>query len=125
MKKVSFDFDNTLDFDIVQDFALSLIKDGIDVWIHSARFEESDIRPKWNDDIFKVVDKLGIPRHNIILTGMFDKYIFLENENFIWHLDDKKLECNAITERTNTIGVHFNKYDKNMEWKDKCVKLLK
>lgn len=124
MKKVSFDFDNTLDFDVVQEFALSLIKNGIDVWIHSARFPESDVRPKWNDDIYKVSDKLGIPRHNIILTEMYDKYIFLEDEDFIWHLDDKKLECKTITKKIDTKGIHFNKYDKNLEWKDKCIKLL-
>lgn len=125
MKKISFDFDNTLDNKEVQKFASKLITDGVDVWIHTSRFTESDIRPKWNDDIYEIANITGIPKKNIIFTEMYDKYIFFKDNGFIWHLDDKKNECKSITNKTSTTGIHFNKYDKELLWKNKCVKLLK
>jgi hypothetical protein len=42
MKKISFDFDSTLDRKLVQDFAYSLIKRGYEVWILTSRFEDCD-----------------------------------------------------------------------------------
>lgn len=121
--KVSFDFDGTLDNNNVQEFALKLINDGIDVWIHSARFCESEVRPRWNDDIYEVADRLGIPRENIVLTEMYDKFIFFQDRDFIWHLDDSSATIKSITEKTETIGIHYSHYSD--DWIKKCNKLIK
>lgn len=120
MKKVSFDFDGTLDNDEVQKFAIKLINNGIDVWVHSARFPESEVRPRWNDDIYKLADKLGIPKTNIVLTEMYDKFIFLQNNNFIWHLDDSTSTIKSINENSDVKGVHYSG-----NWLKKCKKLIK
>lgn len=121
--KVSFDFDNTLDQQEVQDFAMILINKGVDVWIHTARFPESEFRPKWNDDIYKVADELGIPIKNIVLTQMSDKFIFIRDKNFIWHLDDNSNECINITNHSDCIGVNYSSY--NNKWLNICTKIIR
>ena len=84
--KISFDFDGTLALSYVQEYAKTLIKKGIDVHIVTSRV--SDI-PEWNDDLFKVADNLGIKKENIHFTEGNPKVnFFINNSEFIWHLDD-------------------------------------
>ena len=123
--KVSFDFDETLDNEDVQKFAIELIKRGVEIWIHTARFPESEVRPRWNDDIYKVMYNIGIPRTNVVFTEMYDKYIFFKDKDFIWHLDNSSSTIKIINERTNTIGIHYITISKGNNWKKKCLKLLK
>jgi len=119
--KVSFDFDDTLDKEEVQQFAIELIDIGIDVWICTNRFPESEMIPRWNDDIYEIVDSIGISRSNIIFAQMSDKFVYLEDSNIIWHLDNSKPEIKAINKNSDVIGIHL--YDP--KWKSKCLKLLK
>lgn len=91
MKKVSFDFDNTLEFQSIQNYAKKLIEEGIEVHIVTSRYEDLS---KYSfecdhEDMFEVVNKLGIKKENIHFTNMEYKWrFFIKNPDFIWHLDD-------------------------------------
>lgn len=118
MTKVSFDFDGTLDREDVQGYAKSLIDLGIEVWICTARFSEHEYYSKrWNDDLYKVSDKIGIKRSNIKFCSMSDKYLFFEDKDFIFHLDDDMTEIKMINEYTKTKGVNLFG---NSEWMAEC-----
>lgn len=123
-KKVSFDFDSTLDRQDVQSFAKELIENNIDVWVHTSRYDYSEIiyLSNWNDDLYSVIENLGIPKSNVVFTQMIDKYKFLKDKDFIWHLDDDNIEVNLINRYTNVKGICV--YD-NKNWKSDCSELLK
>lgn len=127
MKKISFDFDSTLDRDDVQSFAKELINEGVEVWIITSRFSPEQAIKKWankswNNDLFEVADKLGISRDHIAFTAMQNKSEFIKNKDFIFHLDDDWVENEFINEETKTIGIsHFG----NKNWKNDCRETLK
>lgn len=133
MKSVSFDFDFTLSLRIVQDFASSLIHRGYDLWVVTSRFPD-DSEPKYkingrwapidNSDLFKVTDRLGIKRRQIIFTShqLKSEVINEMGLEFAFHLDDDWVELNHINKETTTIGVScFGAGN----WKQKCEKILK
>jgi hypothetical protein len=107
--KVSFDFDDTLEFEDVQKFAKELIDKDVEVHIVTSRFEDlKRYHPDMNathDDLFLVADKLGIPRDRIHFTNFNDKWKFLEGQDFVWHLDDNENEIKSITIFTECKGL--------------------
>jgi hypothetical protein len=121
MKKVSFDFDSTLDKRSVQKYALDLINKGFEVWICTSRLAPENANEGWNDDLFLVSDKLGVERGNIIFTNYEDKSDHLNEKGFIWHLDDDWIELNQINKKTDLKGVSVFG---NNKWKSKCNKIL-
>ena len=119
--KVSFDFDGTLSRIYVQEFAKTLIDDGLDVWICTSRLSpEKAPNNGWNDDLFKVANELGIPKSKVIFTNHEDKAEHL-TDDFIWHLDDDWIELNEINRKRKTVGVSVFG---NSLWKQKCLKIL-
>jgi hypothetical protein len=126
-KKVSFDFDSTLDRPFVQEFAKEMIERGLEVWIVTSRPEKYE--GKWvnfdpnNDDLFKVADELGIPRNRIHFTNhQLKADFFRENKGFLWHLDDDWVELRHINSETKTKGIScFGSGD----WKRKCERVMK
>lgn len=119
--KVSFDFDNTLSRTDVQEFAKTLIDNGLDVWICTSRLcPEKAPNNEWNDDLFKVANELGIPKSKVIFTNYEDKAEHL-TDDFIWHLDDDWVELNEINKQRKTVGVSVFG---NSVWKQKCLKIL-
>jgi hypothetical protein len=123
-KIVTFDFDSTLSRQDVQDYAYSLIKKGFDVWVLTSRYDELH-KHKYrhnptNDDLYKVTDKVGIPRWKIRFTCMRDKAEYLFGTDVIWHLDDDFVELNKINKETKTIGISVI----GSEYKSKCNRLL-
>lgn len=104
-KKVSFDFDGTLSRIDVQKYAKRLIKDGFEVWVVTARDQNSLSYD--NFDLFEVTDRVGISRNNIVFWGLqSDKSFFFKDTDFIWHLDDDWLEVDAINKYCeNTIAL--------------------
>jgi hypothetical protein len=123
-KIVTFDFDSTLSRKDVQDYAFSLINKGIDVWVLTSRYDELH-KHKYrhnptNEDLYKVTDKLKIPRDKIRFTCMRDKAEYLFGTNVIWHLDDDFVELNIINRETNTIGISVL----GSNYKSKCNKIL-
>lgn len=121
MMKVSFDFDSTLSRTDVQEFAKTLIDDGLDVWICTSRLcPEKAPNNEWNDDLFKVANELGIPKSKVIFTNYEDKAEHL-TDDFIWHLDDDWIELDKINKQRKTVGVSVFG---NSVWKQKCLKIL-
>lgn len=123
--KVSFDFDSTLTYQHVEDFASSLIKKGVEVWIVTSRHDGSmvDIPTGWNDEVLDTALRLGIPLTRIKFTNGKDKAIFFkDNEDFVWHLDDDWVEINQINLNTEVKGVTHIGNSKT--WKQHCKDLL-
>lgn len=133
MTQVSFDYDNTLSKQHVQDYVSSLINKGFEIWILTSRFQ-NPLDYTWNkslnihDDLFNVTKKLNISKEKIIFTNMIDKWSYLEQpykyniENFkpVLHLDDDYIELNGINKHTTVKGISVI----NSNWKHKCNKIL-
>ena len=119
---ISFDFDGTLSRNDVQEYARELMLRGINVWICTSRTSPKNSKEGWNDDLFKVADDLGVSRDRIIFTNYANKSEFINNYNFIWHLDDCNVELDFINTETKTNGISVWG---NTTWKRKCNKLLK
>lgn len=130
--KVSFDFDSTLDRPHIQEYAKELIERGIEVWIVTSRYDcehhltAYHTTPEYaqmaNRDLFEVADKLGIPRDRIEFTNFIDKWVFLKDKDFVWHLDDDWVENRGILNNTKTLAV--NSWG-NSAWKGKCERFLR
>lgn len=101
-KRVSFDFDSTLDMRVVQDYAFELIERGYEVWICTARFDNDEALKRWgnkdwNADLFAVAKSLKIPNERIIFCNMELKSDIIDETNeFLWHLDDCTVEVNNL-----------------------------
>jgi len=126
--KVSFDFDSTLSRKAVQEFAKELIQKGYEVHIVTSRFEDSMryADPRFqilrHKDLFRVCYYLNIPREHIHFTNMDDKYpFFLNNPDFLFHLDDDIEEIEMINTQTSVKGVLC---DKGQEWRKELNKGL-
>jgi hypothetical protein len=121
-KRVSFDYDGTLDIPIVQEYVKVLIERGYEVWILTAREHESTLlNKKWNDDLYDIAKYIGIQKEHIIFTAFEDKYLFLFDKNFIFHLDDSRLDLELIQENevnTKAIDIH------NKDWVKICEQTL-
>lgn len=125
MVKVSFDFDETLSRKEVQEYAKELVNQGIEVWVVTTRWDENhkhkyDLNPTL-DDLWEVVDRLGIPKHHVRFTCMEWKHTYLNGTNFIWHLDDNPSEFSAA--KINGCNVPMIQVDSN-GWMIKCDRLL-
>lgn len=126
---VSFDFDSTLSRPDVQEYAVKLINEGIDVWVVTSRYDDLH-KHMWspnpeatNNELWEVIDRIGLPRWKVMFTNMTDKSLFLARTKIIWHLDDDNIELFNIRDdkAVNTIGVQVNAGS----WKQKCQRLLK
>lgn len=123
--KVSFDFDGTLQRADVQEYAKKLIDKGVEVWVVTTRWDENHKHKYANnptiDDLWEVVDKLGIPKHHVRFTNMEWKYIYLDNTSFAWHLDDNDAELHKAHSYNCTVPmVYVEKHD----WEDRCESIL-
>jgi len=123
MKKISFDFDETLEFKEVQDYAKELIERGFEVWIVTTRWEDPS---KYSfhvthENIWKAIEYTGIKKEHIHFNNMEYKHSFFEkNNDFIFHLDDNPDEKRLMSQNTTVPCVVFG-----YRWKDKCEVILK
>jgi len=124
MSKVSFDFDSTLTVDVVQNLAKRLVKEGHEVWIVTSRFEFTDSSGNKcnNDDLFEIAFEIGIPFDRIHFCNMDDKYNFLKDKNFLWHLDDDFIELSLIRSETNIFPIWRIKRN---DWYNECLDLIR
>jgi hypothetical protein len=121
---VSFDFDGTLGHkQDVKDYAKILVKIGVDVWVVTSRYDELH-KHLWpnnptNDDLWAVIDEVGIKRENVKFMNFEGKADFLRDTFVLWHLDDDDVELENF--RTiNTKGINVNCTD----WKMICEKVF-
>lgn len=121
---VSFDFDGTLSRPDVQEYAAELISRGLIPWIVTARLGKEYLlqeNSSWNDDLYEVSKRLGIPDHQIRFMNYSPKSDFFDTENFLWHLDDDHTELFDIKRaKTKTIPIQVN----SGMWRSKCERLL-
>ena len=134
--KVSFDFDKTLSEKEVQDFAKDLINKGIEVWIVTRRYDCIDKYSakeiaqwgivdlvKEHQDLFDIAFDLNIPiEHIVFMNNRSKTEFFIENQDFLWHLDDNYGELIEIIATTNVIGTY---YWPLVDWKLECLNAIK
>jgi hypothetical protein len=123
--KVSFDFDGTLQTEEVQEYAKELINRGIEVWVVTTRYDENQMHlyaggEENIDDLWEVVDRLGIPRWKVRFTCMEWKWKYLKDTKFLWHLDDNFEEFGHARVNGCKVPIILLKGD----WKQKCEELL-
>lgn len=118
MCKVSFDYDDCLDKKEVYDYCKSLINKGVEVWVCTSRVKDN---LHWNNDLYTITERLGIPKERIIFTDGGDKSYYLKDSGFLWHLDDMRGNCNDINLQTDVEGIIYAKW---YDWKKSCDKIL-
>lgn len=124
--KISFDFDSTLDRESVQKLAKQIIAMGHEVYIVTSRWDDKNATIHYhqsdvNADLYKVAEELGIPKERIIFTNMIWKAeYFMNNPDFLFHLDDNLTEIKEIHKHTKIIPVSCWA---NSGWYPKCLKL--
>lgn len=138
-KKISFDFDYTLDKPFVQDYARELIQSEYEIWIVTSRYDSIEkcfelgsfktdselVRAQLRQDLdflFIVAEELGIPENHIVFTNMqYKNTYFKDHEDFLFHLDDNVIEYDLINSHTRVPCVLCNsRYD----WKSKCQEII-
>ena len=121
MKKISFDFDDTLEFRDVQDYAKELVERGFEVWIVTTRYEDPSNYSFYitHDDIWEALKYTGIKKEHVHFNNMEYKHSFFKDNDFIFHLDDNPEE-KVLMHSTNTPCILYL-YN---GWKEKCEKLL-
>lgn len=130
MKKISFDFDQTLDNEHIQNYAIELMNMNYEIHIVTSRPDKWENKWKikglpeviWdNDDLYEVADRIRIKRENIHFTEYTPKYKFFEkNEDFIFHIDDDHIEIDEINNKTKTKAILFEQ-----NWKENCNEKLR
>lgn len=129
MKKpiVSFDFDGTLSRPDVQEFAKELLELGVEVRVTTTRYDDmhshkyGDDYPHNSDDLWEVVEKLGIPKHHVRFTNMEWKYHYLIGTAFLFHLDDNEHEFARA--RYNACKIPMIQVNGG-GWRKKCMGIL-
>jgi hypothetical protein len=127
MRRVSFDFDSTLDMRVVQDYAFELIERGYEIWICTARFDNAEAFKRWgnkdwNADLFAVAKSLKIPDERIIFCNMALKSDVIDEDNeFLWHLDDCTVEVNNLNLDGHIPAILRAK---DSYWKTQCNAIL-
>jgi len=110
MKKVSFDFDGTLEKEEVQQYAKELVNRGIEVWITTTRFQDTRryAMKCSNKDLYNVAKEVGIIPERIQFTNMEWKAPTLIKSGFIWHLDDNETEFEMLARGCPHLFIHVD-----------------
>lgn len=112
MKRVSFDFDGTLELRDVQQFVEELKNKGVECWIVTTRATSQFY------EVFQIADQLNIEKYHIIFTNGKDKIDFFKEKEdwFAFHVDDDFFEINSINCLSNLLAITI--FDQN--WQDHC-----
>ena len=130
--KVSFDFDGTLELKPIQEYAKELVEQGHDVWITTTRYGDDEKYKRFfhttinvdltNNDLWEVAEYVGIPKEKIHFTNMQDKWPYIKEMGFLWHLDDDWVENRQILNNTKTLAISSWG---NPNWEQKCRRIIK
>ena len=120
MKRVSIDFDGTLDRADVEEYVAGLMGLGVEVHILTSREPENGVDFIDNSDLWDVVNQLAIPADNVTFTAYADKCDYLADSGMLFHLDDQSMELNAIGKLTMVKPVNVTK----PHWRSKCDIIL-
>lgn len=126
MKKVSFDFDDTLSEGYIQSFAKWCKDQGCELWVVTARVPDDKApSPNWNLDLWYVTKQLDIPKERVIFTSYTSKHEFFwadEHQDFLFHLDDDRDENRTLKVHCPNL-VAMNHLE-NPKWEDELTKLV-
>lgn len=93
--KVSFDFDDTIEYPHIQSIAKRYMSEGYDVYIITRR-QESD-----SEEVYAVADEIGIPRRRVFFTNGAMKWETVKRLNIGKHYDNNEDELSLIRENTD------------------------
>jgi len=119
MLMASFDFDDTLSRMDVQRYAIELISNGVELWICTSRHMPEETGNQ--QDILSIASNLNIPRERMIFTKWCNKWAYLKDYAFSFHLDDDFEELDMINKNTGIVGISSWG---TSSWKIKCNKTL-
>ncbi|NDD54016.1 hypothetical protein EBZ39_09085, partial [bacterium] len=94
--KVSFDFDDTLEYPSVQQTAKRLMNEGYTVYVITRRQESA------NEEVYAVTDELGIRRRRVYFTNGAMKWETVKRLNIGRHYDNNEDELKLIRENTDS-----------------------
>ena len=97
--KVSFDFDDTLEYPSVQRKARRLIAEGLTVYVITRRQEDD------STEVYVVTDELGIPRRRVIFTNGAMKWETVQRLDIGRHYDNNEDEIRLIQENTEAEAI--------------------
>ena len=122
------DFDHTMTRKDFRSIAEHLISQGYEVWIVTSRCDTEFANSKgwhWvdksNHKLLRVADDIGINHKHIIFTNFINKIIFLEGNDFVFHLDDdvdELIEIQKSKDNCKPINVE------HMDWERDCREVL-
>lgn len=98
-KKVSYDFDDTLEQENVYKQAIADINNGNIVYIITAR-QRLD-----GEEVIKVAKELDIPMYRVIFTGGHDKWQYVKHLGIDIHYDNNQEQIDKIRQYTTTRAV--------------------
>lgn len=99
-KRISFDFDNTLQNPALQTLAKGFIEDGHEVFIITSRLNEGRIL-----DVCNLAVELGIPQFMIYRTNGESKVLTIKVLGIDIHFDDCPFECAELRSICTVIQV--------------------
>jgi len=101
---VAFDYDGILSLSKVQKLVKKMIREGMEVWIVTARrdndFNQNKLKP--------VLEKLGLTEHRVIYVDEKPKIEYLKLINADLYIDNDSSEFYEINNFTNTIPVLYH-----------------
>jgi PP-loop superfamily ATP-utilizing enzyme len=115
--RISFDFDGTLDSNLVlQNLASTLIYGGAEVFILTARCKELN-----NKDVYIIADEIGIKHENIIFACQNCKAEVFENMKFDIHFDDNLTDAHKINSLSDNkpamlVAYEFGEPNNERDW---------
>lgn len=112
--KISFDYDGTLQRKDIQEYCKELIERGYECHICTSRQNTNDNQ---NLDLYQIAHECGIPKKNITFTSFDDKYKFLNEDEFIFHIDDDNIELSFFRSYSKITPIFLFG---NKEWKMDC-----
>jgi hypothetical protein len=125
-KRISFDFDETLDRADVFRIAQQISKH-VEIWIVTSRCTEEEFKKinlyYNNNDLYDVANKLNIPNERIVFTNLTSKSTFFNKTNlkFVAHLDNDDIELLDIDDLDKDI-ITINVCQK--DWNKKLLSLI-
>lgn len=106
MLNISFDFDQCLSEEHIQEVAKKTIALGFNVFIVTSRMDgikRLDFADKWGDNsiVYLIAKLVGIQNHHIGFTNQIAKHLYLMNTEINVHIDDDKTTIKNINKTTD------------------------
>jgi len=124
-KRISFDYDSTLNTNACLVYSKELIKRGYEIIILTSRMDDESANKAYlnyedyNSDLKETAIELGIKE--IHFTCHADKSDVLDSLNVVFHIDDDLIENSLIRSNCKTPVIDFFA---NPEWKEQCEHIL-